>query len=236
MKDRVQDLQVRIADLTAALTYASPEHVKSIQKELEANRIELEVLASVGAENGLVIRKPWRAPRTALLLRLTLLTLVTFTGILSCFVIYNNRPTKESSAIKRLRLSHGYRNDSYGPDGHVISLTLECDSNDDFITVSNLYALETLDLTRSRISDFSGLRALKGLATLKLSATQIQDADLAYIQDMKQLRRLYIDNTGISDQGVLALTNLHLLEELYAVKSAVTNAKSLLPNCTTILY
>lgn len=115
--------------------------------------------------------------------------------------------------------------------------------------IGSLHALESLDLSRSAVTDEglahlggltrlrrlnlektaigdSGLAHLAGLHNLEeliLLDTRIGDAGLKHLEGLKQLRRLSLLNTAVTDAGLASVSELAALEELWVPNRAITD-------------
>ena len=85
--------------------------------------------------------------------------------------------------------------------------------------LSNLAALESLNLNETGVTDLGPLSSLRALRWLDLDGTGI--SDLGPLSSLRELRRLDLDGTGVSDLG--PLSSLRALETLYLNGTGVSD-------------
>jgi hypothetical protein len=89
--------------------------------------------------------------------------------------------------------------------------------------LGGLSKLKVLSLGRTRVAG-PGLRHLpRGIVSLHLTHSPIDDEGLVYLRGMKNLKTLDIDHTGISDAGLAQIADLVSLESLNLRGTLVTD-------------
>ena len=84
--------------------------------------------------------------------------------------------------------------------------------------------LESLDLSRSAVSDLAPIRHLTGLKTLRLDSTPMDDAGLAPIASLTRLESLTLARTRVTDAGLEHLRGLSALSTLNLRELSVGDA------------
>ncbi len=89
-------------------------------------------------------------------------------------------------------------------------------SNEDLTFLTNLPALEGLDVFGENIGDagVGHLRNIKSLKTLVLGDTKITDSGLKVLGNLPNLEYLWLTGTGVTDAGLKDLTGLRKLKVL----------------------
>jgi hypothetical protein len=72
----------------------------------------------------------------------------------------------------------------------------------------------------------SRMTALKALQSLDLSRSRLADSGMETISHMSELRELYISGTSITNRGVACLPSLPLLEQLYVNETNIDDGAS----------
>lgn len=90
--------------------------------------------------------------------------------------------------------------------------------------LSNLENLAVLILTKTNISDPSGLQGLKKLRILNLSRCPVSNKGLEGIAKLESLEQLFLWRTDISDEGIKFLTALKHLKSLGLGETDVSDA------------
>lgn len=89
--------------------------------------------------------------------------------------------------------------------------------------LSQLTALEDLNISNTPVNDITPLRNLSKINTLSLSSTLV--TDLSPLQYLSNIRELYLHETAINDISVLA--HLRNLEKLFAFNTAIRDISAL---------
>jgi hypothetical protein len=110
------------------------------------------------------------------------------------------------------------------PDLEVLMLNGRKVNGPGLIHLQRLKKLESLDLTKSNITDqdMQYVGALNSLKKLGLSRTDLTDRGLAHLKTLTRLRELDLEGTKVTDEGLHQLAGLPL-KELRLRKTAITS-------------
>lgn len=129
---------------------------------------------------------------------------------------------------------------SWGPDGHVRSISLVGDHINEMhvSALDSLTQLEELKLMCS-ISDTSlrGIASLPNLQALDIQFTPVTDAGIQYLTQAPSLTLVVLTGTSLTDDGLLSLAKIRSLRRVFAEKTKITAAgvarfRELRPDCT----
>jgi hypothetical protein len=125
---------------------------------------------------------------------------------------------------RRVRLKLHSRN----AQGEIVALRLEGIklAKDDFGLIGRLRELETLDLSRSNVTDvdLQRLGGLPKLRELKLWDTRLDGSGLAHLGALGRLERLELGDTKVTDDALQHLAKLQNLRYLVLIRTRVTDA------------
>ncbi|MGC1722819.1 MAG: hypothetical protein WA746_27900 [Isosphaeraceae bacterium] len=92
--------------------------------------------------------------------------------------------------------------------------------------LAELPALETLDLTHSKLSNsgLAGLEKLSHVRALDLGSCQVSDAGMEHVAQVKSLWFLSLSFTRVTDQELEALKGLNQLKALNVGRTKISRA------------
>lgn len=101
--------------------------------------------------------------------------------------------------------------------------------------IAHLKSIETLNISKCKISDFQFVTGLQNLKSLDISGTDVQN--MLFLSSSKQLERLWIENTVVA--SLEPLKELEKLQYIFCDGSAITKTEAkafatYLPKCMVI--